>query len=377
MTTIPKISVIVPVYNTEKYLNACLDSIIDQTFKDIEIICVDDGSTDNSMAILKEYSKKDERIIILKQKNGGSSTARNAGLKKANGEYIHFIDSDDFCDPDMYETLYKSAAELKPDMLIFTFKRYDHQTNEFIMTFSNRMNIPQEKIFSYKTFPNNIFFSTTPSACTKLFKNEFIKQNNLSFNPNIMTAEDAAFTYPALLTAKSIIYFDVPFYSYRVNRPFSKTSMNAHQAGSLLRAWKSIINFAKQKDLNIPEHVIYHIYSAAASSLRYNYTLAKQQNNGAYFILKCRNFLPSKYWLMFLEKEKINPPNKFIAVINDGNFKHISVFNFIFKIKRGKKGRKPFKTAANFIKSYFLFPWYMYKTYKILDKLPARNNKKK
>ena len=102
----PKISVIIPVYNVEKYLRECLDSIVNQTFKDIEIICVDDGSTDKSLEILREYEQKDKRIIVISQPNKGVSTARNIGMQQATGKYMMFVDSDDYITQNACELIY-------------------------------------------------------------------------------------------------------------------------------------------------------------------------------------------------------------------------------------------------------------------------------
>ena len=118
-----KISIIVPVYNTEKYLGVCLDSLISQTYKDIEIICVDDGSTDNSLQILNDYAAKDSRIKILTQKNQGPSVARNLGLEKAKGEYITFVDSDDWVSIDMCEKIYSKAIDTNADLVLFPHSR--------------------------------------------------------------------------------------------------------------------------------------------------------------------------------------------------------------------------------------------------------------
>ena len=107
----PLVSVIVPVYNVEKYLEECLDSIINQTLEDIEIICVNDGSTDNSLKILKKYAKKDNRIKIINQKNCGLGCARNSGLNQSQGDYIFFLDSDDYLNPNILEKLYPKALE--------------------------------------------------------------------------------------------------------------------------------------------------------------------------------------------------------------------------------------------------------------------------
>ena len=125
-----KLSVIIPVYNVEEYLNECLDSITNQTLEGIEIICIDDGSTDNSPNLLKEYQKKDQRIKIITKENGGQATARNLGIKEAHGEYIAFIDSDDFIEPEMLEKLYTKAKNNNLDIAMCKIATYNNQTKE-------------------------------------------------------------------------------------------------------------------------------------------------------------------------------------------------------------------------------------------------------
>lgn len=113
-----KLTVIIPCYNVEKYLRQCLDSVINQTLKEIEIICVNDGSTDRTQKILEEYSKKDDRILVINKPNGGLSSARNAGMEKMQGEYIAFLDSDDWVDLEFYEKLYNAAKTNNADCAI-------------------------------------------------------------------------------------------------------------------------------------------------------------------------------------------------------------------------------------------------------------------
>ncbi len=126
----PKVSIIIPVYNVEKYLQRCLDSVVNQTLKDIEIICVNDGSTDNSAIILEEFSKKDERIKIVNQKNGGLSRARNTGLEHSNGDYIGFLDSDDWIDLDYYEKLHDAAERNNCDIAFADFIRKNEKNHK-------------------------------------------------------------------------------------------------------------------------------------------------------------------------------------------------------------------------------------------------------
>ena len=114
----PHVSILIPIYNVEKYLPRCLDSLLNQTLTDIEIICVNDGSIDNSLKLLKQYQAQDNRIIIVDKKNGGLPSARNAGLDRARGEYVGFVDSDDYVEPSMFETLYKTAKKENSEVVI-------------------------------------------------------------------------------------------------------------------------------------------------------------------------------------------------------------------------------------------------------------------
>ena len=128
----PKVSVIIPVYNVEKYLRECLDSVINQTLKDIEIICVDDGSSDGSLKILEEYAQKDNRIKVLKQEHGGVSCARNLALGGAAGEYMLCLDSDDYLELNTLESLYNRALNFDLDMLSFSGQYFDNSTKKMI-----------------------------------------------------------------------------------------------------------------------------------------------------------------------------------------------------------------------------------------------------
>ena len=127
-----KVSVIVPVYNAEEHLNQCLDTIVNQTLKEIEIICVDDGSTDNSLEILNQYAQKDTRIKVIQQKNQYAGVARNNGLKIARGEYVIFLDSDDFFKEDLLEKTYNQGKKVDADIVLFGAKCFDNESGDYI-----------------------------------------------------------------------------------------------------------------------------------------------------------------------------------------------------------------------------------------------------
>ena len=147
-----KISVIIPVYNVEEYLERCLNSVVNQTFKDLEIICVNDGSTDSSGEILQKFARKDARIKIIKRPNGGLSAARNTGLEVMSGEYFAFLDSDDWIDLNFYEKLYEKAKEFDADIAMADFIRKGKNKHKI------RLNLNEEKL--YTTIENKIKAAT-------------------------------------------------------------------------------------------------------------------------------------------------------------------------------------------------------------------------
>ena len=204
---VPKVSVIIPVFNTEEFLSKCLDTIVNQTLKEIEIICIDDGSTDNSLDILRKYAKQDKRIIVLKQENLNSGVARNAGLTIAKGKYLSFLDSDDFFELNMLEEMYKNILKIQSDIIICRTKSIDLDTGQFVeKIFNNSLRldlIPKTNNFSVSEISKYIFQLCEGWAWDKLFRRDFIISNNIKFL-NIRNFNDNQFTYTALCLAKSI-----------------------------------------------------------------------------------------------------------------------------------------------------------------------------
>ncbi len=220
----PKVSVIIPVYNVEKYLSKCLDSVINQTLKDIEIICIDDGSTDNSLSILEEYAKKDKRIKIIKQKNLGAGAARNKGLEVAKGDYLSFLDSDDFFELDMLEKLYDNAININSDIAICNFKYFCTSTGKYI----NARNINKfihKKVFNYEDIPNKIFNIFDNCSWNKLLKTSFVNDNNLKFQ-EIYRTNDLYFTSASLIVAKKISVISDYLVCYRIGIKNNSQSTN-------------------------------------------------------------------------------------------------------------------------------------------------------
>ena len=201
----PLVSVIIPVYNVEQYLRQCLDSVVNQTLKDIEIICVNDSSTDNSLAILNEYAARDSRIKVITQPNGGAGAARNNGLSASTGKYLSFLDSDDFFEPDMLELAYEKAEEDKADFVVFQSDQYYTDDDKFVQVAwtLREKEIPPYTPFSHRQMTDNIFKVFVGWAWDKLYNREFVEQNHLLFQEQ-RTSNDMLFVFSAVAIAKRI-----------------------------------------------------------------------------------------------------------------------------------------------------------------------------
>lgn len=200
-----KVSVIVAVYNASKHLRECLDSIAAQTLKEIEIICVNDGSTDHSLEILREFEEKDSRFIVIDKENGGAGSARNRGLEAARGEYLSFLDSDDFFEPDMLENAYEKAKAAKADIIVFGSDQYRDDLNEFksVNWVIREKELPPYRPMNQRLFTDNVFKVFVGWAWDKLFRTDFIRDNGITFQ-EIRTSNDMRFVFLAIALAKTI-----------------------------------------------------------------------------------------------------------------------------------------------------------------------------
>lgn len=202
------VSIIVPIYNAEKYLQQCLDSIINQTYTDIEIILVDDGSADNSGVICDQYAALDKRIIVLHNSNHGVSYSRNYGIKNSTGEYILFIDSDDTVEPDYVKTLVQPMLVFNVDLVICN-------VNELLLGTGKSKNreLKQELKGDFKNdFYALIEFLRVP--CLKLYKSDVIKMYSVEFPEDVNYAEDQLFNFQYYRHVKHYKFIDLPLYNY-------------------------------------------------------------------------------------------------------------------------------------------------------------------
>lgn len=179
-----KITVIIPIYNAELYLERCIDSIVNQSFKDIELICVNDGSTDNSEQIIKKYQDNHNNIILISKKNEGVSAARNIGLEKSNSDYIYFVDADDWLSPDCLESIYNAAISSQADIIYFNANIYKNNT------LINYYNLKRLKSIKNKDL---LFKMMIHAVWNKLYKKEFLLKNDIKFPVGIKSSEDNIF----------------------------------------------------------------------------------------------------------------------------------------------------------------------------------------
>lgn len=243
-----KVSVIVPVYNVEKYLKRCLDSLINQTLSDIDIICINDGSKDSSLQILEQYAQKDSRIVIYNQENSGLSVARNTGLEHASGEYIGFVDSDDWVDLDFYEKLYNSAKNNNADIAVADFIR-EHPNKK-----PKRLKLKEEKIY---TTPEDKFMicKVHREGCVwnKIYRTEFIHSINLKFVPK-MYYEDRDFTIRSLYFSKKLVTTPNTYYRYFVNpKSIVNKRRNYIQDEHYILVRQQVLQFIKEHNIKVPD----------------------------------------------------------------------------------------------------------------------------
>lgn len=212
-----KVSVVIPVYNVENYLRECMDSIVNQTLEDIEIICVNDGSTDSSLDILKEYASKDDRITVLSQENGGHAVATNRGIALAKGKYLYLMDSDDVVKTNALKELYEWAEEKNADFVLFQSLNYINDEDRYykskIYSMDNVADFIGDSVVDYKDL-GDLIFSIPVTPWSKLYNTEFVKNCGATF-PEGLIYDDNIFFWDVLFNAKRIAFYKKYFFIRR------------------------------------------------------------------------------------------------------------------------------------------------------------------
>lgn len=272
MISEPKISIIVPVYNVEQYLSKCLDSLIQQTYTNIEIICINDESPDNSLGILEQYAQKDKRIKIINQKNTGLSGARNKGIEAATGDYITFVDSDDWIDLDTCEVALKSALEYDADVVLWSYIREFSNYSRIKKIFNNDI-----IIFSYMEVKQKLHrrfcglsneelnhpdtSDAIATAWAKLYKSKLIKKNEIQFiDTKLIGTEDALFNFNLFNYVSKAVFINKYFNHYRKD---NETSLTTKYKSNLYEQWQYLFDLMEK---NIDDNELDETYKKALNN---------------------------------------------------------------------------------------------------------------
>ena len=342
----PKISVIVPIYNVERYLDRCIQSVLNQTLKDIEIILVDDGSPDKCPAMCDEYAKKDGRIKVIHKKNGGLGFARNSGLEIATGEYVAFVDSDDFIENDMYDNLYREAKEYEADVVFSNVRFYTdgnvsiRKDVEALTVFQGRNDVRNLLLDMVAPLPeSNRDVKYMASVWRAVYRLETIKQNAISFlSEREIVSEDLPFNIEFLKHSECAVYSDKAYYNYCYNSTsLSKTSSFAKydRMDKLLQVIKEQLSSVFPKESYILHYQRYVLF-VLRISLFGDWQICKSQGlnwNKQFNIRRSRNVYEDA-----LKKYPIKTmPLKFMLFYASIKLGLSSIINILFTISEKHK----------------------------------------
>lgn len=285
------VSVIVPVYNTEPYLEECLGSILNQSLKEIEVICVDDGSTDGSAALVERMARADGRIHLLTQENKGGGAARNLGMSQASGKYLTFLDSDDFFEPDMLEQMYLKCEETKADVCVCKARCY-HQDLGFYTEEPAALReemLPQAEVFSWKDMASYIFNAFHNWPWNKMFLRGFAEERGLRFQ-EIKRTNDLLFTCTALMEARRITVVKKALVNYRVGVTGTCQTTNAETPLDFYHAFLALQRCLQEKGVfeQVRQSYVNHALDGCIANL--NSQENNEQQEGLYDRLKSEIF---------------------------------------------------------------------------------------
>lgn len=252
MNTLPLVSIVIPVYNAAPYLHQCLDSVAGQTWKNLDIICVNDGSVDDSLSILNEYAAADSRIRVFTKENEGkgAASARNIGLENAVGDYIQFLDSDDFFEPDMIETLVSKAISSGAEVVICRGQTFDDELQRVIgaLPHPDLQYAPDKSAFNWKEVPEYICEIADNYAWNKLFKRQLLIDNDLRFTP-IPISDDQDISMIAPVVAEKVAVVDRAFINYRVGTGTSQCDSQTRHPEAAYEGCYTVVK--KLKELGV------------------------------------------------------------------------------------------------------------------------------
>lgn len=316
----PKLSIIVPVYNKEAYLEESIKSLLAQTFQDLEIVCVDNGSTDNSPAILSRMAAKDERIRILSEtEQKGPSVARNVGIAAARGEYIGFLDADDFVDPALYERLFEALEETGADIAVCGQDRYDEEHDVYIYP-----EVP-EGLGCIRSIDlgGRMFFSTLPNVFTKLFKASLIRDHDISFPVDVTTGEDMCFSFEGLMRAEKIAFIPDILCHYRQGVEGALTHVKSERGTEIFTCFAKLEKVIDSLDdqssfreglLNYVVEQTRYVLSIAANPQEYEAQFAEYKTEWHPRVLALKERIYEATYQLVMRFEESHTPLEFLFI---------------------------------------------------------------
>lgn len=328
-----KVSVIMPIYNASDYLRPALDSVTGQTLSEIEIICIDDGSTDKSLAIIKEYQEKDQRIRIVTENNAGVSTARNKGIIRVRGEFIMFLDADDFYEPTLLEKLYVEAVKHELDITVCQYDIYNTKQSRFTPA------VPEDhseilmngELVSKSNHPEHILQCMSGYVWNKLFRTSLIKEKGLMFAPELYVFEDVHFLCTALVYASRVKGLAEVLVHHRVYSEQSRSKLFRKYYKQIPKVYLQIKEFLMSNGMYIPLTVSYLNLSASRCYKIYN--LLWKDAKADFWDILHNGYADSLGWY---QHESVDFENKEVCdfVANVGLYTHAQY------LKRMDKGRE-------------------------------------
>ncbi len=310
------ISIIIPIYNSEIYLKKCIESVVNQTYKELEIILLDDGSTDASREICEEYEKKDRRIRLVRLTNKGVSNARNLGLKIATGEYVSFIDSDDNVDPNFIMKMYDSCKKNDTEICVVNVN-YEY---------SNQIERPlqlETKILSKEEYYKALTGGAKGFVTNKMYKKSIL--NDIYFDTEITIGEDLLFNVKVAKNVKRISILNEYLYNYYQNPKSAYNSTYNEKKISEIYAYDKVLEIVKEKSL---ENLIFYKYEYLKLSIqqKQQYKVTKCKNTEIY--IKIKKSI-EKYYKEIMTSKQISFKQKLYILISNRCFKLLKFLKFI------------------------------------------------
>lgn len=339
--TNPKFSIIVPVYNVEQYIDECLNSILNQTLQDFEVICINDGSSDNSLEILNSFAKNDKRFIVISQENQGQGVARNNALKIANGEYIVFVDPDDWIEKNMLEEIYKTFKTTNTNVIEFNYKKYNETSkNDKAISLAQHIKknhsykLKSNGSYNIKNLKKMLLYKIRLYPWVRAYSNSFLKNIGAIFSPT-KRGEDQLFAFIVLFNAEKIQYLDKILYTYRIRKGSAINSVSTKSMGvfkncKLLKDYMINHNFYNEYEQSFKKYRL-HILS-------HNYNFIDSENKEKY-ISMCKEILNKEEFTVMMKTTKRNYSflEKIFSIKNENKlgtkYKVIRILGMKFIIK--------------------------------------------